>query len=90
MGSISWKGETLRSGSRLFIGGKEVELDSQVSASQLPGGNGTTPEDKEDEPVVIPEPTSTRGVAASSFYAAVKPKAKGPLYVCVSCTPHSK
>jgi DNA repair and recombination protein RAD54B len=36
MGSAAWKGEPLYSGLNLLIGGKEVELDSKVEASQLP------------------------------------------------------
>lgn len=36
MGSTAWKGETLYSGFNLFIGGKEIELDSKVEFSQLP------------------------------------------------------
>ncbi|KAF8972939.1 P-loop containing nucleoside triphosphate hydrolase protein [Flammula alnicola] len=36
MGNTSWKGQVLQPGFRTFIGGKEVELDIAVSASQLP------------------------------------------------------
>lgn len=36
MGSTAWKGETLYSGLNLYIGGKELELDSKVEASKLP------------------------------------------------------
>jgi len=36
MGSTAWKGQPLHSGYRCYIGGKEVELDSRVSASLLP------------------------------------------------------
>ena len=46
MGSIAWKGEPLRSGYRCSIGGKEVELDCQVSASDLPTVAGLVDGDK--------------------------------------------
>lgn len=42
MGSAPWKGDTLVAGYRTYIGGREVELDSQVNASQLPGLMGSS------------------------------------------------
>jgi DNA repair and recombination protein RAD54B len=36
LGIVAWKGDSLRSGYALRIGGKEVELDREVLASDLP------------------------------------------------------
>ncbi|KAF9007989.1 SNF2 family N-terminal domain-containing protein [Cyathus striatus] len=36
MGSIPWRGQLLRCGLQLNIGGKEVEIDREVSKSQIP------------------------------------------------------
>ncbi|KAF6760030.1 RAD54B protein [Ephemerocybe angulata] len=82
MGSMPWKGDQLRPGSRLYIGGKEVELDNKIPASQVPGLNGQIVEEEKEELQVVepPTPVASRGVAASSFYASAKPKPKGPLH----------
>lgn len=84
MGIVPWKGETLQSGTRLYINGKEVELDGKVSQSQIPRQKGQVPSEEEPMEEVSPEPVvKSTGVAASSFYGAAKPKPKGPLYVCI-------
>lgn len=92
MGSAVWKGQALCSGFNTFIGGKEVELDAQVSASSLPDIKGWPATDKdfkttEDAPSIVtsvpePEPIQ-RFVPPANFYAhlAPKPKTKGPLQV---------
>jgi hypothetical protein len=93
MGSIPWKGERPHSGLLLHIGGKAVELDSKITAAQIPGLKGDSAADDDsvvevEDTTVQPEvpqarvPSKFVGVAPSSFYAAVKPKPKGPLCVC--------
>ncbi|KAF5385986.1 hypothetical protein D9615_002412 [Tricholomella constricta] len=94
MGSSPWKGDRLISGYRTFIGGKEIELDSQVKASQLPNlitssrdqvvDVGDTPseslvDDSSDQ--FLNTPSVAKCVAPTSFYGTpVKRKPKGPLH----------
>jgi hypothetical protein len=83
MGSTSWKGQTLSSGFSTSIAGKEVELDIQVSASQLPTiqGSGLLPLGSPSSPDSAP-PNATideKFIAPTSFYAPPPPKAKGLL-----------
>ncbi|KAJ2913251.1 hypothetical protein MD484_g7183, partial [Candolleomyces efflorescens] len=91
MGSVPWKGEKPHSGLLLYIAGKAVELDSKITAAQIPGlredsaADGDSVIETEDPPVQpeVPHarvPSKFVGVAPSSFYAAVKPKPKGPLH----------
>ena len=86
MGSTSWKGQTLSSGFSTSIAGKEVELDIQVSASQLPRiqGPGAFPLAKPSSPdstnTVPPMATvDQKFIAPASFYAPAPPKVKGLL-----------
>jgi DNA repair and recombination protein RAD54B len=61
MGSTPWKGDSLHGGYRLYIGGKEVELDCQVTRDDLPSTLGGHPDDK------IPVPSAqTLGNAAET------------------------
>jgi DNA repair and recombination protein RAD54B len=55
MGSTTWKGDNLHSGYKTIISGKEVELDREVSASQLPDAIVNTNED-EESPDISSEP----------------------------------
>ncbi|KAH0589308.1 hypothetical protein H2248_005070 [Termitomyces sp. 'cryptogamus'] len=89
MGSVPWKGDALYSGYHAMIGGREVELDSQVEASQLPdipkmSDGGDKSPAKDDTPVASPEKFSdqvSRFVAPGSFYSTTVPKKpKGPLH----------
>jgi len=84
MGSSPWKGQTLQTGLNAMIGGKEVELDSVVSASQLPafrGDDAVTPDSEAPNVVEIPQiQESHKYVAPGAFYST-KGKVKGPLYV---------
>ncbi|KAJ7124910.1 SNF2 family N-terminal domain-containing protein [Mycena epipterygia] len=92
MGTTPWKGDPLYAGYKLYIGGKEVELDCQVSLEDLPsGGYG-------DDKSAVPAPNpagvaeTTIGspaigpktfVAPTSFYgpqAPSKVKPKGPIH----------
>ena len=86
MGSTSWKGQILSSGFSTSIAGKEVELDIQVSASQLPTIQGSgifplgNPECFESVDTVPPNTTiDQKFVAPTTFYAPAPPKAKGLL-----------
>lgn len=85
MGSTDWNGENLYSGYSTYISNKEVQLDAQIPASQLPmgirgGGN------VEDDLDVSLADTSTMKlslakafVSPGAFYGApVKVKPKGP------------
>jgi hypothetical protein len=82
MGSTSWKGQTLSSGFSTSIAGKEVELDIQVSASQLPTmqGSGFFPLGNPSSPdgdAVPPNATvNQKFIAPTAFYAPAPPKAK--------------
>lgn len=86
MGSTSWKGQTLSSGFSTLIAGKEVELDIQVSASQLPTiqgsvvfplGNLSSPD---SVGTVKPNVSiNQKFVTPTSFYAPAPPKVKGLL-----------
>lgn len=86
MGSTSWKGQTLSSGFSTLIAGKEVELDIQVSASQLPTIQGSgvfslgNPFSPDSVGTVKPNATiDQKFVAPTSFYAPAPPKVKGLL-----------
>ncbi|KAG6878547.1 hypothetical protein C0993_004446 [Termitomyces sp. T159_Od127] len=90
MGSVPWKGGNLSSGYRTMIGGREVELDSQVEASLLPHiykapDSGNNSPDKDAAPASLASPEKfvdqvSRFVAPVSFYGATVPKkSKGPL-----------
>ena len=82
MGSTSWKGQTLSSGFSTSIAGKEVELDIQVSASQLPTiqGPGVFPLGNPLDSVDTVRPNATidqKFIAPTAFYAPAPPKVKG-------------
>lgn len=82
MGSTSWKGQTLSSGFSTSIAGKEVELDIQVSASQLPTIQGSgigNPSSPDSVGTVKPATIDQKFVAPTSFYAPAPPKVKGLL-----------
>lgn len=83
MGSTSWKGQTLSSGFNISVAGKEVELDIQVSASQLPTiqGSGVLAPSSFDGADTVPPNTTIdqKFVAPTSFYAPAPPKVKGSL-----------
>jgi len=80
MGSTIWKGRNLTSGVHTFIGGKEVELDVAVSASQLPTVQGMQLDNSvTDELVEPPSKQPARFLAPINFYSNPKPKAKEPL-----------
>lgn len=91
MGSVPWKGGgTLSTGYRTMISGREVELDSQVEASQLPytpkiPDSGNKSPDKVVASVPLDSPKEfadqvSKFVAPVSFYGATVPKkSKGPL-----------
>lgn len=99
MGTTAWKGDPLHSGYKCYIGGKELELDCEVSASQLPdiiGPKGSAFEAVPPPPLLLP-PVATDDIASPakkfvapiSFYgAAPKSKPKGPLYVYLSVRSH--
>ena len=86
MGSTSWKGQTLSSGFSISIAGKEVELDIQVLASQLPTTQGSgvfplgNPSSPDSADTVSPNGTiDQKFVAPTAFYAPAPPKLKGLL-----------
>ncbi|TEB37551.1 hypothetical protein FA13DRAFT_1726666 [Coprinellus micaceus] len=83
LGTVAWNGEPLRSGTRLFIGGKEVELDNKIPASQVPGTSAIEEDNADDVDVDLTTPVTPKagGVSASSFYAPMKStKPKGPMH----------
>ncbi|KAF8160977.1 SNF2 family N-terminal domain-containing protein [Crassisporium funariophilum] len=89
MGSALWKGQKLCPGFNTFIGGKEVELDCQISASQLPNFPPAGVVDPShmalagDSETVTPRPKSPakQVITANNFYAPAPPKApKGQLH----------
>ena len=82
MGSVPWKGQSLHAGFNIVIAGKEVELDSAVSASLLPKlSECETPPDRPSTSctIVDPEPASSKQfIPPMRFYGTPKPKVKGP------------
>ncbi|KIM45152.1 hypothetical protein M413DRAFT_441835 [Hebeloma cylindrosporum] len=88
MGTTPWKGDPLHSGFKLFIGGKEVELDAPVTSSQLPDTKGAEPgllvDRVGDDAIGGDDPPKTempqRFITPANFYGIVKTKAKGPLH----------
>ncbi|TFK25490.1 RAD54B protein [Coprinopsis marcescibilis] len=84
MGTTNWKEGELYSGLRIFIGGKEIELDASVPASQVPSLKGSKDSLSQPEELDPPsEPSKpVASIAATSFYSVVKakPKPKGPLH----------
>lgn len=83
MGSTPWKGQPLCSGFSTFIGGKEVELDLQVSADQLPATQGdheTDTASSESPPQrMMPIKETRKFISPANFYGTTKPKVKLPL-----------
>ncbi|CAK5281379.1 unnamed protein product [Mycena citricolor] len=94
MGSTPWKGELLYGGYHLYIAGKEVELDCQVTQEDMPNvGGGITTDDTPSVPEIVKEaedkslssPASVKPkfIAPQSFYGpapATKARPKGPLH----------
>lgn len=89
MGSTKWKGQILSSGLNTSIAGKEVELGTQVLASQLPTiqGSGVLALDNLDNlssldstNIVPPNATTDQNfVAPTTFYAPAPLKDKSSL-----------
>lgn len=87
IGTALWKGDPLHPGFKLFIGGKEVELDAPVRSSQLPDTKGAEPglpvDGAGDNAIASDDPPKTemaqRFITPANFYGIVKTKAKGPL-----------
>ncbi|KAJ7048171.1 P-loop containing nucleoside triphosphate hydrolase protein [Mycena amicta] len=80
LGTTPWKGDILYPGYKLYIGGKEVQLDAQVTRDDLPytiGGSENT-EGLDSSPAISSKPF----VAPTSFYgpAISKPKPVKPLH----------
>ncbi|TFK44573.1 P-loop containing nucleoside triphosphate hydrolase protein [Crucibulum laeve] len=82
MGTTAWKGQELHPGFYLYIGGKEVELDSQVPQSDLPnitlrGSPTPEPAPKEEATPLYSfshnEPAKVKPVDASSNKPFVTP-----------------
>lgn len=90
MGTTAWKGDILHGGYHLYIGGKEVELDCEVTLEDLPSVAGGHADEKPAPAVENSAGVSTGSpatgvksfVAPTSFYGPQvpsKPKPKGPL-----------
>ncbi|KAJ7782862.1 P-loop containing nucleoside triphosphate hydrolase protein [Mycena metata] len=91
MGTTPWKGDPLHGGYFVYIGGKEVELDCEVSLADLPAVAGGHADDRTAPAIGNPaaatsafigSPTKTF-VAPTSFYgpqAPSKAKPKGPVH----------
>ncbi|KAF9047302.1 SNF2 family N-terminal domain-containing protein [Panaeolus papilionaceus] len=77
---------SLKPGFTAFISGKEIQLDSQIPKSQLPGTHGDTEDDANDTLPVNddndPENSEKRPfIAPTNFYAPAQAKQKkGPLH----------
>ncbi|KAF7362053.1 hypothetical protein MVEN_00550700 [Mycena venus] len=91
MGTTPWKGDNLYGGYHVYIGGKEVELDCEVTLEDLPsvaGGHGDDKaapavENSANISIGSPLPGAKSFVAPTSFYGPQvpsKPKPKGPLH----------
>jgi hypothetical protein len=91
MGTTPWKGDPLHGGYHVYIGGKEVELDCEVTLEDLPSIAGGHADEKPAPAIQNPasiasdsigSPATKSFVAPTSFYgpqAPSKPKLKGPL-----------
>lgn len=95
MGTTPWKGDPLYGGYHLYVGGKEVELDCQVTLEDLPSVAGGHAGDKTvasvqnaatdvgaSDSLDSPAVGSKTFVAPTSFYGPQPPskaKPKGPL-----------
>ncbi|KAJ7251770.1 SNF2 family N-terminal domain-containing protein [Mycena haematopus] len=76
MGTTAWKGDQLYGGYHVYIGGKEVELDCEVTLEDLPSVSAAVS-------IGSPAPSAKTFVAPTSFYGPQvpsKPKPKGPLH----------
>ncbi|KAJ7928623.1 SNF2 family N-terminal domain-containing protein [Mycena leptocephala] len=92
MGTTPWKGDPLHGGYHVYIGGKEVELDCEVTLEDLPSIAGGHADEKPAPAIQNPasiasdsigSPATKSFVAPTSFYgpqAPSKPKLKGPLH----------
>ncbi|KAF7428413.1 helicase [Pleurotus ostreatus] len=77
MGTMTWKGSPLYAGLSFHFGGKVVQLDAQVTASQLPMTTGTSHNENQPPPPEIPalpqdEPKAAPSrfvVPSANFYA---------------------
>ncbi|KAF7315296.1 hypothetical protein MIND_00044100 [Mycena indigotica] len=87
LGTTLWKGDTLSAGYKLYIGGKEIQLDCQVPPEDVPslvaGPDKTVAApDTSSVQLAVASPTSKPKpfVAPASFYGASKPKPIKPLH----------
>ncbi|KAJ7072454.1 SNF2 family N-terminal domain-containing protein [Mycena amicta] len=92
LGTTPWKGDILYPGYKLYIGGKEVQLDAQVTRDDLPytigGSENTEGLDVPKQPIAVATSESSLAisskpfVAPTSFYgpAISKPKPVKPLH----------
>ncbi|KAJ6495564.1 SNF2 family N-terminal domain-containing protein [Mycena vitilis] len=94
MGTTPWKGDRLHGGYHVYIGGKEVELDCEVTLEDLPSVTGghaddklapaiQNPADTAQDSIGSPATGSKTFVAPTSFYgpqAPSKVKPKGPVH----------
>ncbi|KAJ7502774.1 SNF2 family N-terminal domain-containing protein [Mycena galericulata] len=92
IGTTPWKGDHLYGGYHLYIGGKEVELDCQVSPEDLPSVAGGHADDKTATALIQnlgsqvgaadsirpPSITSKTFVAPTSFYGPQAPSKAKP------------
>lgn len=75
MGKKRWDGTQVDSGYSTLIGNKEIEVDSQISKSEMPVLNGTSAEYENDLEFGSPAQTQTPGSAASPLIIrAEKPR----------------
>lgn len=87
MGTMTWKGSPLYAGLSFHFGGRVVQLDAQVTASQLPMTTGTSHNENQPPPPEIPalpqdEPkvAPSRFVVPSANFYAPKTKNVVPKY----------
>jgi DNA repair and recombination protein RAD54B len=98
MGSTTWTGELLCAGYSAYISGKELQLDCEISGSQLPDMKEISLPEESTSHVEDPlnfgsqwsmanPSVAQKFISPASFYASPKSKPKGPLSVISSLIP---
>ncbi|KAF4567723.1 helicase [Pleurotus pulmonarius] len=78
MGTMTWKGSPLYAGLSFHFGGKVVQLDAQVTASQLPMTAETSHNENQPPPPEVPAPPQDEPKAAPSRFVVPSANFYGP------------
>lgn len=78
MGTMTWKGSPLYAGLSFHFGGKVVQLDAQVTASQLPMTAETSHNENQPPPPEVPALPQDEPKAAPSKFVVPSANFYGP------------